>query len=110
MSRKLDIQCAEAMGWIRTGSPEKEEWRNHEYAYVNELPAYSTDQAAARLLEDEIERQGLLVNYITELGNIVLDYTTLQNGAALYPALSVWDILRATPEQRARALLEVIKE
>ena len=78
--------------------------------FVRLCPAFSANHEAARVLEDEIERRDRRVGYITELGNIVLTYLADQNGSARYPALSVWALIRATPEQRARAFLEAVTE
>lgn len=53
---------------------------------------YSSDPSATHLLEDEIERRGLDRVYIKAL------QATIGSSAR-------WDILRAEPEQRARAFL-----
>jgi hypothetical protein len=56
---------------------------------------YSTDIAAARLVEDEIERRGLSSEYTGAL--------------AVRIRGDLWDLLRATPEQRCRAALVVVR-
>lgn len=53
------------------------------------------------MLEDEIERRGLEDDYIRALLAIVIP-----DGGSV---LAFWRILRATPEQRARAFLEATK-
>jgi hypothetical protein len=111
MSVELDEQCARPMGWIRSGTPEfrdgkwitHEGWRDSNYSYINELPAYSTDPAAARLLEDEIEERGKINAYMTHLCR--------ECGIRTFDRMDVADayaLIRATPEQRAQAFLKAI--
>lgn len=66
------------------------------------VAAYSTDHAAARLLEDEAERRGLQWPYARALCGIVGGQRDALPGI-------LWLFIRATPEQRARAFLEVLR-
>lgn len=102
--RELDALVAErVMGWTRRA-------RGHSMLMVDvwdgpvdgpvgiaawRIPAYSTDIAAARLVEDEIERRGLSSEYTGAL--------------AVRIRGDLWDLLRATPEQRCRAALVVVR-
>ena len=76
------------------------------------LPAYTTDIVAARLVEDEIERRGLVDAYIDALavlidpnGNDISIFDTIieMNGRR-----ALWALLRATPEQRCWAALRAM--
>lgn len=51
------------------------------------------------LLEDEIERRGLSADYVSA----IIDIVRPESGEKL-----VWAVIRATPEQRARAFLEAM--
>ena len=51
------------------------------------------------LLEDEIERRGLSADYVSA----IIDIVRPESGGKL-----VWAVIRATPEQRARAFLEAM--
>jgi len=71
--------------------------------FVRLCPAFSTSYTDVRLLEDEIERRGLWQQYIGVLLDILNSYDR--------PSMvDIWAIIRATPEQRARAFLEAVKE
>jgi hypothetical protein len=62
--------------------------------------------SAARLLEDEIERRGLHGPYIGAL------LTEMGQPHTYHPSIEIdikWALLRATPEQRARAFLAVME-
>jgi hypothetical protein len=59
--------------------------------------------SAARLLEDEIERRGVQEDYIRALDKLVT--YEREEGWMWFR----WGILRATPEQRARAFLAVME-
>ena len=67
---------------------------------LRDVPYYSTDHTAARLLEDDIEARGLQQQYETAL----IEAT----GATYfdYGVVDVWPLIRATPEQRCRAYLK----
>ncbi len=56
----------------------------------------------AEMLEDEIERRGLIYEYTNMLVTLI-EYQAIANPLG-------WAVLRATPEQRARAFLEAVKD
>lgn len=65
---------------------------------------FSTDQAAARLVEDEMERRGEQAqdDYMRALIQILSpDWST---------AGMIWKVLRATPEQRCLAALKTVED
>lgn len=62
------------------------------------LPHYTTEHAAARLVEDEIERRGLQQRYVDEL-------LTFEREADFS---AEWFLIRATPEQRCLAALRAL--
>lgn len=66
---------------------------------------------AIRALEDEIDRRGMQVRYIEALAELTPHYRAYPEGysGAMYPPLSVFVLMRATPEQRARAFLQAVK-
>lgn len=107
----LDIQCVEALGWERV-STEPPRWtdKDHRDLWLIDVPLFSIDPAAARLLEDEIERRGLEYEYIRAL-NAVLD-TLLRDcpGSDIehVDLDDLWSILHASPEERARAFLATL--
>lgn len=70
----------------------------------NVLRAQEGDENAARALEEHIEQQGLWKEYVTELVGQTTDSTVVVMEWAM------WALIRATPEQRARAFLEAIKD
>lgn len=116
--RELDRRIAEIL-----------ELKDLEYSYVTEtggIPDFSTDHAAARLLEDEIERRGLVEKYQNALIDVFGFDMQVFNSAieisshAVCPSIPnntfqwqghafLWALIRATPEQKARAFLEVVK-
>lgn len=110
MIRELDAECARALGWedVRhmPEANKKAQWTgrnprtNRRHAMI---PHYSSDHAAARLLEDEIERRQIDARYTLVLGKMVAPDDEAWTNA------NVFLLLRATPEQRARAFLESIK-
>jgi len=70
--------------------------------HVRYAPAWSERHEDARMLEDEIERRGLQEKYIYAL------MPTYHHFDSASPH-ELFNLLRATPEQRARAFLEAIK-
>lgn len=66
--------------------------------------AMAGDARSARILEDEIERRGLWQGYIRALG-IIGSQTT---NPPIYGWNDIARALRAAPEQKARAFLEVV--
>lgn len=108
---ELDEQCAALMGWQRNERDVAGSlvvtWRPPASAPFSTLeifglcPRFSSDPAAARLLEDEIERRGLIHAYTNTLVSL-LEYQAEAGPLG-------WFVLRATPEQRAEAFLKVTK-
>lgn len=105
MSADLDRQCALVLGWHTLRGCEA--LHKGDECIHDQIPNFSTDYRAVRELEDEIERRGLQIAYGTALMWAV--------GIATHT--EYWDdnlaealflVLRATPEQRARAFLEAI--
>lgn len=93
----LNVDCAIAMGYRSDGKG-----GIGGLGIGDAIPSYVDDYNDARLLEDEIERRGLVKEYIFALDKLVT-----------YPAEESWQgyrwgILRATPEQRARAFLTAV--
>ena len=68
---------------------------------VRRTPEWSERHEDARQLEDEIERRGLQKRYMDALASTT---NAMPFDNVLYP----WSLIRATPEQRARAFLEAI--
>jgi hypothetical protein len=126
--RELDAACARALGcrmvwfdrltdfdghWSQSGPfDDPSKCRHSAVAYWQDAAGRSnvtvdefspsTDPTAARELEDEIERRGLEDRYVQVLGAVV--------NANPYTDNESWALIRATPEQRARAFLEAVKE
>lgn len=123
MSSEIDEQCAQALGWVR-GTHTRADGSTYPCHYWHDAkgcrservdddrcmechrddPAWSpsTDLADVRQLEDEIERRGLQEAYIQALDSFVT-YERSEGWQWFR-----WGILRATPEQRARAFLKAI--
>lgn len=105
--RELDIRIAVFLGWqwVQEGNIFYLRWRDAPgFAAMNAggelyptsaLLHYSTNWQYVRLIEDEIERRGLVHAYVTALYAIVG-----KRGA--------WSLIRATPEQRCLAALRAI--
>jgi hypothetical protein len=136
MSKELDEQCARALGWRKHDVREAKARRAVAGGYELHPDVYllteffwyatvdgkqrrmgaaswspSTDLVAARILEDEIERRGLQERYMRALIRSVLGeafMTRMDIGRAL-DEKDLFLLLRATPEQRARAFLEGMK-
>jgi len=101
--RDLDYACLRACPSLDEYAPgySNDDMWNRRYWYGS-VPHYSTDHAAVRLLEDEIERRGLWQQYLGTLLDILNSYD--------HPSMvDIWAAIRATPEQRARAFLEVVR-
>jgi len=77
--------------------------------WANILPHYSTDIAAAWLVEERIEELGLVHQYCINLVMVTCDYehdyhAILRMGRGLYDD-QLFNIIHATPEDRCRAAL-----
>jgi hypothetical protein len=132
--RELDAKCAEALGWKDVRMAPLYHYSNTSYGdelfgkppgqdYDVLVPYYTETKTLGsgedwaqeslggiRLLEDEIERRGLKELYITELFYLVgsdVEHAATHIWYADIP--DFWSLLRATPEQRARAFLEAMK-
>lgn len=117
-SRDLDARVAErVMGWCQetshiTPKATVTSWRApagtlpipYLLNFFGDIPLLSADPAAARLVEDEIERRGLWRAYTEALLLAVID---------LPPGVDTifegWALIRATPEQRCRAALAAVE-
>jgi hypothetical protein len=101
MSRELDEQCARALGWEHHDG-----WWTHLSEggeYRSRVPlSYSEHTIFTSLLEDEIERRRLQEKYIDALLQTIDANPTDEDWR-------LWQVCRATPEQRARAFLEAVK-
>lgn len=67
------------------------------------------DHAAAAQLEDEIERRGLEREYTQALLTILADGSEAAADSTHITQMEAWELLRATPEQRAQAFLKAIE-
>lgn len=107
--RTLDMQCAVLLGWEYCPPNVRGiGWVNPEKTKIQgEVPRFSEDAAAARLLEDEIEKRGKGFAYINTLSQIVpgADWIPFEN----WGITQVWAILRAPLAHRARAFVEVMR-
>lgn len=105
MSRTLDRQCALAMGDVQI----EHEWHSLSGLTYSDRDGgplhYSTDHAAARLLEDAIFLRNLQHEYSVILTNIVSESWLLYGWRSWEDS---WALIRATPEQRARAFLQAV--
>lgn len=119
--RELDEACARAIGWTerRVGLHGDEmssgylsQWHDANGtlslwggAALGVLPPFSSFLPATVMLEDEIERRALWLQYIKALG---ITGTRMTN-PTMYSWNDIARAIRATPEQRARAFLEAMK-
>lgn len=70
----------------------------------DDCPHYSTDPAAVRQVEDEIERRGLQDPYVMHLcAELECEALFEEN-----PHRAVWLLLRATPAERCRAAVRAV--
>ena len=105
--RQLNEACARAMGWREEGDG----WwypTDKEHPRFRRAPSFGADFVS--LLEDEIERRDRSRDYVAALIHVLGVYGDRE----WYDwdrewGHAVWDVIRAMPEQRARAFLEAIK-
>lgn len=109
MSWELDEACMRAMGWEykpRFPGDTTGYWRasDGETVISEDRPHFSTDPDAARLLEESIEWRGreTQAEYVFALAD------RLFTEDSEWGTSHVWKMIRATPEQKARAFLEVV--
>lgn len=102
--REQDAALAELMGWDldyvfrdTTGAPLV-------CGEPHVVPKFTASLDAIRLVEDEVERQGLQERYIEVLDKLV-EYERAKGWTWFR-----WGILRATPAQRAQAAYAVLRE
>ena len=107
MTREQDEACAKALGieGAINGRPcyFVPGYRNAFFV----PPVFSEDLRWARMLEDEMEKRGLLKEYAWVLYEQLGKLVSAEGGY-----ISMDDVvllLRAAPEQRARAFLEAVK-
>jgi hypothetical protein len=100
MSRELDAEIARVLEHI---SPSGMYWHEDQEAHLSTPAPYSSEDYYTHVLEDEIERRGLKNEYLLALSGIVIGTLCLAD----YDEW--WALIRATPEQRARAFLEAAK-
>ncbi len=103
---ELDEQCARAMGWTVVDEPIN--FRGVQVGVAGylgrDLPYFASDHNSARLLEDEIERRGLQSTYIEALFTVLgCPGLGWEDDTAF-----LWSLIRATPEQKARAFLNTV--
>lgn len=113
--RELDAALARVLGWTERNVPFlldedgatltiERFWLDPSGVYAP-LPPFTRTMRAARLLEDEIERRGRFEEYAHALFKIVNDGIPWGHDVAFSEVLH---LLRATPEQRARAALATL--
>lgn len=113
--RALDIAIAQMLGWrwVDEGGIRHLRWHDApgfaameaggEVYPTSLLLHYSGDAAAARLIEDEIERRGIGEAYIWYLAEVIGHPRHVA-----WSSLDMFALLRATPEQRCRAALRAV--
>lgn len=106
---------AEAMGWREPFiiDPAGELWGHHPTGGYQAVPPFIIDYTACRLVEDEIERRGLVFAYIEQLciivglsvrsGTFFGEHTRWEQTNA-----EIWQIARATSEQRCHAAVRAM--
>lgn len=117
--QELNEACARVLGWREMAWPdfrdgkwrEVEGWRRPDGLDVTGVPNFSGDHDAVRLLEDEIERRDLGCEYAAALVAIADADAEQVAGDLWYATTSnFWALIRAKPEQKARAFLAAMKE
>lgn len=108
--REKDTECAKLLGLDPIYFTDQDfthgtGWHvwNKQTSGYDVLAYYTTDDSAARELEDEIERRGDAIqdDYIRALLAIVIpDGLSVQ---------AFWKLIRAKPDQRAQAFVETMK-
>lgn len=125
MPTELDIQCAKALGYT-VYHYDKDYAENCYYQLVDrqlnpvvsfpfrageqkteaeawdDAPEFSINRDATSLLEDEIERRNLPLTYLDCLAGIAAPSINREDWRVW------WGVVRATPDQKARAFLEAI--
>lgn len=102
-NRDIDAACARALGkpWTKPTHGRCCTCQDCGWDHDNCQCGYSEDHEKARLLEDEIERRGLQYKYMDWL----MAFTSLCSNENDQH----WALIRATPEQKARAFLKAVE-
>ncbi len=108
--RDLDYACVRACPTLDEHAPLYDDGHWTKRYWYGSVPPFSTDHAAARLLENEIERQGKHNAYITQLCEVCgVRPDEHEDGGYFVYIDEAWPLVRATPEQKARAFLTVME-
>lgn len=77
---------------------------------VRLCPAFSGRLEDAKILEDEVERRKLIGAYVATLVSLLDTQIVSDNQTVRYLAYmsDFWALIRATPEQRARAFVQIL--
>lgn len=122
--KAINIQCEQAISgvldhpgffWTEGSTPDgKDGWdgfmcpRCHADESMRAQPCarhFTTDPATTSLLLAEIERQGLQEKYAWEILDIAVGSVGGYMGVAEMEAENIFRLIRATPEQHARAFI-----
>lgn len=102
--RDVEIDGLLYPGWVESRRVLLRDGKNSLLADL--VPAYTTDHAAARLVEDEIERRGLGSEYASLLSGLV-DFHPYRMGHT-QDCGDLFRLVRATPAQRCEAAWRVL--
>lgn len=116
MGREIDAECARLLGWqpCACGNDDCDLWAPPAHlddgGSYKPFPRFSTDPTCVSSLLAEIERRGGHYEYVYALFRQVDPSATASSVPRGWnvPQLAVWAMLRATPEQHARAFVEVM--
>lgn len=117
MGREIDAQCAQLLGWVPVATPtyqngkwvEYDDWRSPDYEYRSTPPHFSTDPSCVPSLLAAVEKHNKTHLYIMALMEQVKAHTFYAVDSGVQTGM-VWAMLRATPEQHARAFVEVMSD
>ncbi len=99
------VVAVEVMGWTRVEGKKRVFWTLNKGYIFGGLRGFSTDANAVREVEAEIERRGLMVEYIKMLISVV--FNGKRDETILF--LDDWfQAVHASAEQRCRAALRVV--
>lgn len=114
MEDDLNAQCARALGWVYYPDEVDDKdtpvppywWKPREEAYTEALPDFKGDFNVTRMLEQDADRRGKFEEYARELFKLVNDGIPWGYDVSFDEVLR---LMRATPEQKARAFLEAVR-
>jgi len=89
------------MGWTIHFYEEVPNYRRDGWVVL--VPDFSGSLDAAWQMEEEIERRGLLGDYVAALQSHLRIL-----GRHVIEVMETWELIHATPEQRCRAALEAV--